>query len=1241
MKEVTVTTLLACLLWLVAAAPASAVTVDPPHGDYSCIVCHTGHVTLGSTGFNNICLSCHRPGVPRAGAKPFTLADASDPFGRYTGGGKVKLQTSHRWDGGDTVPAAGAEPPLFPALTSVRTKTGGDLACIRCHNQHSNANPPFLRMPNDQDQLCFDCHRSRNLRDQLSGTHPVNFGLTAPDSKAVLNPAQYNNPPVNANPANASSDLNAFLKGGKVVCSTCHRVHYADSNSATFDSYSSYYHLKDGDGVILRTDRRGAPVAAGAADNVNICTSCHAGKKNHNYRGQNVQCTDCHGAHVVPGDGSVPNSFLIRRLMNFSSPVGAVRQRPVFSTATSALSANFKDQSGTGVCQACHEVPIAVSPLHALPEAMARDCKDCHFHDNALGSFSGGCNICHGYPITTTNIGGPTGLATPATGVLGASPASAGAHGTHVTSKSIQCLACHSGYTQSPMGNHVLEMGFGVTPQTWFGFVGTVTTGTINANSSLNTGYSFKANPGTTLNLTPGGQVSCSIYCHGGTLTGGTNTTPVWTGTGQATCGSCHGASAANPPTTGSHLRHAGNGTSLGKNNLALDCSTCHGNVGAVRHVNGTVLWDVTKNGAAAAYRGAATGSTGTLAPSASYGQCSNTYCHSDVQGPGGVGGPQNFATPTWGGAALACNGCHQFDMTQPSAPGSHRKHFTSTIWGQTPTCDTCHFGAGGGTGKHADGNIDVVFAGGGSYSQSPNPPGNGYGSCAGTYCHSNGTSFTAPFGAARLLPTWNQPLPSDCSGCHGGLSTGPDYPNGTPKANSHAQHVAVNHLGCNACHASVTSDGVTITTPGNHMVQKYFVAAGGGAAFSVTALGTPASPTSCADISCHGGTGHGATWGASLGCQDCHLSASADLDVFSLPFTTASPVGNVNQAEWTTTGHGKTAGSYNSGNPAAKLAGTSPCLYCHDAGTGHNVAVNPFRMLNYSSAAWGRNQPCQSCHAPGSAGVSAGGVLVNATVKISSAHFGVKHGGANNAGQFCWDCHDPHGDGNDYMIHAQVALSSDHGTGAPGSSAAVSFVLAQPGTPAWGDFVKPGPAFNGVCQVCHTGTGASAVDHFPAGGFDANHNPGSSCVGCHSHNGAAPTLGFQPSGTCDTCHGYPPVSAGFVGTSGNWSSARLENYPGGGGAHTIAKHVSPKATPAGGFSNCSKCHNVLDHRMSPVTFLPASNVTVRVNPLFGYEFGKLARYSSNRQNGTAHVTGNCSNINCHFGASPKWDPQH
>jgi predicted CxxxxCH...CXXCH cytochrome family protein len=1106
--------------------------MDAPHYDpnngYACVNCHTSNLTLGYTGYNNLCLSCHRPGDPKAGSRPLTLADAADPFQNHSSFGISKMyQTSHRWDGTDTVPAAGAQPPLSAELNpaTLRDRTNGELACVRCHDPHNNTYGSFLRMANDRDQMCLDCHRSRNVTSHLKGSHPVGINY---DQAAAANPAGFNAVPVNANSQNPSSDLNARLDatGRQLLCSTCHGVHFTDSRSSTVDGKANFSNLSSGDGYLLRTDRRGAKVAAGQADQKNLCTNCHAGKKSHNNRGQDIQCQDCHGAHVDNGDGSTPNSFLISRFMNASSAAGRVRNRPVFSSETSAMSAVFKDPNGTGICQACHAVPLGVAPQHSLPFAQARDCVGCHSHAGQLGSFSGGCTSCHGFPPTSTAIGGPNGLATPATGALGASPASAGAHATHATGRNIECIACHNGYDAAQMGNKKIELGFNVTPATWSGFAASVATGTIRVNSTLSNGYSWSAAAGTTLTQAAGQATSCAVYCHGSTLTGGSAPSPVWTGTNQAVCGSCHGVTAASAPITGGHQRHAGSGaTSLG-----LACANCHGSTSGTAHVDGSVAWNLTglaSQGGSAQYRGQTTGATGAAAPSASFGQCSNLYCHAGK-------------TVTWGGPAL----------------------------------------------------------------------------------------------------------PADCSGCHGGLSTGPDYANGTPKANSHQKHVAVNALSCNLCHGTMVDATGAITNRSLHINQSYDVAQGGSATFTVTVAGNAGTATQCSNISCHGGTGSVATWGQTLNCQDCH-SGPVDVDNFSGSFWNNGTVGKVNGAEWSSTGHGASS-AYRSGNPGANFGrngSTRQCEFCHDASVGHKLSSNPFRLANYSSATWGRNQVCQSCHATGAAGVSVGGTLIGSSLKIDSAHLGPKHGSANSGGQFCWDCHDAHGDGNDYMMHSQVAKTSDRATGAPTATVAVSFTLATPGATSWSDFVKPGPGFNGICQVCHTATGAAAVNHFTSASYDATHNAGVSCTTCHNHNGPTTGRAFEPAGTCDSCHGYPPAprkvtSAVAFGVQSAWSSARFEDYSGGGGAHLVASHIAKGAKASQGWTNCLPCHNggPAAHTMALPLKGHVENVTVKIDPQLRFSNDVLASYTSAKlASGGANRTGGCFNVSCHMAASPKW----
>jgi predicted CxxxxCH...CXXCH cytochrome family protein len=1030
--------------------PFTVGAVDAPHYDpaagLTCATCHTGHLTLGSTGYNNICHSCHRPGNPLAGINPFTPADQANPFGNHSTIGLTRLfQTSHRWAGPDSVPAAGAQPPVQAAMTSnaLRARSGNQLACVRCHNPHFNTSGKFLRLPNDQDQLCLDCHRSRNVSSHLQGSHPVNIDYNSAAGS-------FNRPPVNSNPANPTSDLNARLSasGGKLLCTTCHGVHYTDSHSGTIDGRDNFTNLSSSDGNLLRTDRRGAAVFSGIPDRQNICTNCHAGKKSHNQKSQDVQCIDCHGAHVEydpkdPSNSRGTNIDLIRRNV---SKAGQPTQ--IFFRYTGSRR-EYKNAQGTGVCQGCHDVP-APGTLGAPPEHASNDakvCNTCHFHNGVNGSFSGSCANCHGYPPISPTIGGPTGLANPGTNALGAAPTSPGAHATHATGRMMSCNTCHNGYKDKQMPSSTIDIGFAINSGNVPGFSGNVTSGTLNGSNAL-IGYNWSAGPGSTVTPVNNFNTTCSVYCHGSTLTGGSNSTPSWTGTNQAACGSCHGATPATAPTSGGHARHAGSGAGR----LAIPCASCHGNHPDKSHVNGNVEWDLSSLGPNAQYKtptgvSARIGGTKAIAPSSAYGQCANIYCHSTVQGAGGSGAAIATSQPTWGAAALACGSCHA-DMSGPSASGSHIIHARDNAI----ACASCHNGLGHDTASHANSSIDLAFSGSASgtvYSKGTSfVPGSGYGSCT-TSCHLN-----KPI-------TWGTTLPVNCTGCHGG----------------------------NAASSAMIASGMHI----KHINQVLPLSSG-------------------------------------IACAECHnatVSLASDR-VITTPANHANSRVNVSFAR---------GGSY--------ANGTCSATYCHGA------------TLQSSNPA--RTAPSWNTPFPAGTSVPGNGIA----------------GGSNPGSGYCAQCH---------------------------------------GYPP-----QNGHATSG-CSSCHA--------HLNTDNLTFN-NPS-----LHI-NGVVDAL----SSSCDSCHGYPPAKPGFAGAPGNWAGSKAENYPGGGGAHTIPNHVSKSALPSEGFSNCSKCHNQADHQISPLAFTPSQNIRVRLDQSFRLESTKQSIYVSNQLDGSAHQTGTCSNISCHFGATPKWDP--
>jgi len=1159
---------------------ATAVTGDSPHdtaNGYSCASCHTLHLDLGSTGYNNVCLNCHRPGVPKAGNKPFTPADFANPFNTYTATRTGTLyQTSHNWNGPDTVPAAGAQPPQFAAMTStgtgnkLRARTGNNLACVRCHNQHDNTNKPFLRMANDRDQMCLDCHRSRNQRSHMTGTHPVNFNYTGATSKVKTNPAQFNTPPVNANPANPTSDLNARLTrtGGSLVCSTCHGVHYSDSSSATFDNNSGFNALKPSDGSLLRTDLHGAN-----ADDLNICTNCHAGKVAHNGRNQNIQCADCHGGHVdfdpnaVTAQQRIPNVWLVRRYMNVSTVLRSAKNKPVYFQSTTVK--NYKDASGNGVCQSCHDVPVG----SGYPDEHARldttTCNACHFHGNTKGSFTaiGACNTCHGYPPHGNSAGGPNGYA-----VFNGTPSpftneSSSAHITHsggiVYSK--QCVDCHQGNTH--------QAGT-------FQDVFIDTTGRIAS--------SFGATP--TFNGTPATAPTCSnVYCHSDgaprnaslvpVLT--TKTIPGWANgrgaiVGQPDeCRQCHGD--ATTLATNSHGKHLAD---------SIGCTVCHN--GTVSSNNAIKDFNTHANGVKDVRFGGTLTTGGTWTVSAA--TCSGIYCHSNVQGANGNGAPTAFASPVWGSVTITCGSCHVDMSSSASATGSHIKHAQAT----GIACSICHNGAGTGTALHANGVIENSFSGpsatGTIYSQANLPAGNGYGSCSNSYCHSN-VQGTNGIGAPTQngTPTWGGLFP--CGSCHVKMDTDVSAP-GSHVAHANTTGSGNGRLPCSTCHSGAGS-GTT-----NHANQVINLAFTGSAVNTVYSLGNNVAPGSgygsCSATYCHGSAAP--TWGgAHLVCNSCHgASNNGDLSAGA-------------------TGH---AIHYNSAAVFSSI-------------TGSNAHTS-------STYAYG----CKNCHpinshanGPATANRAAevGGLKITAYTEAGAPVFDLKGIKYTPSGTCTTVCHT---DGNGGAPKVAVNWGTPQGT--IGCTGCHNYTTIASGKHTRHVAGTTGN-YSYSCATCHSTTtsdGSSITNKSThvntvkeVGGpfiaflrttwWDASQ---SQCVNtyCHGDGTSFTTPSISSiswsTGTslaCTGCH------TGGTATGPTYANGLPK-------ANSHAKHVVNNA-----FS-CDKCHNDVTS-----TGITITDVTKHVNQAYNVQAGAGVTFTSTPGNPATPSV--CTNISCHGGSSSAW----
>jgi predicted CXXCH cytochrome family protein len=211
----------------------NAGATDDPHSTTDaiyCEQCHISHKSLGDILINatdSLCLSCHTPGGWAGMTKILSSADKAQPG---TSG------TSHAWD----VPAVNSDRgAALPASQTLLDHLTADnrVTCATCHDPHSNTNSPFLRLDNSANALCLDCHAARDVSSVRTYTgselsHPIGVALPAT--------SDYHDPPLDtdgsAQPSdgNTTNDFN-LLSGTTIGCTSCHGVHYTDSDSGTQD----------------------------------------------------------------------------------------------------------------------------------------------------------------------------------------------------------------------------------------------------------------------------------------------------------------------------------------------------------------------------------------------------------------------------------------------------------------------------------------------------------------------------------------------------------------------------------------------------------------------------------------------------------------------------------------------------------------------------------------------------------------------------------------------------------------------------------------------------------------------------------------------------------------------------------------------------------------------------------------------------------------------------------------------
>jgi hypothetical protein len=172
----------------------------------------------------------------------------------------------------------------------------------------------------------------------------------------------------------------SLVDGTKVSCTSCHGVHFVDSDASTTDGPAAS--LLDADGKLLKFD---------GPDNEDptqsLCQTCHLSNKHgSDGAGNPIGCMVCHGGHEYD-PGGAPNYFMLKKQVTLVTPKSGIEETVSLDYTTYPTPANWG-----GVCQQCHNLPAG----HAAEST----CGNCHSHSDGFvhgGGAGTGCESCHGH----------------------------------------------------------------------------------------------------------------------------------------------------------------------------------------------------------------------------------------------------------------------------------------------------------------------------------------------------------------------------------------------------------------------------------------------------------------------------------------------------------------------------------------------------------------------------------------------------------------------------------------------------------------------------------------------------------------------------------------------------------------------------------------------------------------------------------------------------------------------------
>lgn len=974
-------------------------------------------------------------------------------------------------------------------LPSQNKTTYGNCSNLYCHSNGNSGAPNTLAtwgstLPAD----CTGCHDGNASAVSIlgSGTH----------AKHINNAAYVSGPNLGTN----------------YECARCHSTTVSVGNDRAVTTIANHV-----DGTKTVAFNNGGTFGGNACS----ATLCHAAGKASApqpaapvWGGAALDCKGCHGVGGSFGEPSYASGGVAADLANSHSAEHMAGPANCVNCHANTTADGVSIKSGSTV-HADGSINVNISAAYDLGGASynatigIKSCSSTYCHSNGNsglplqtarwgGSMPANCSGCHGGDASVT----------PASSVLDTYKHRA--HMNNYTSlgrgNNLKCAECHA-KTVSLASNQAIS----------------------NAANHVNT---FKDYSGAKAGSYAGGatKVCSNVYCHssGQAVAVFRNMTgqKAWDKTASLGCNGCHGygpgyfAPAAGEPNypsaagkENSHKKHtvdAGMADSRG-------CANCHrttvdsGIANKLRDYSSAHLNKV--RDISFARMGNYTGHYTAAGKS-----CSNTYCHA-----GGAA--------AWGGASLACYQCHKADAT---LPGRHDSHWSAT--GTYPTsytaapantgdannyrfqCSSCHNGAHangpalGGSGNAAEVFFNYTAAGWkGTYAYGGVTANDGTlqwsnGTCAATYCHSNGNGANGNTTAFA----WNGPAKSlRCDGCHGGDASKPATKIATGLHLNHIDPSSNASLGtgngrkCGECHAKTVgfANNSTVTDKTRH-VNKFKDYSG------VYARGTAnytIATKSCSSLYCHSNGKPGtavaeyknpASWnsGGTLQCNGCHGNNTVSPDA-GLP---TDP--NLGAPNYLTGPAGSnTANSHKLHVQKMGIVNSTGCYNCHSRTVDKNAAAKfrPYSTMHVSggtnirfagiSSAW------KATYTPGVTNMTCSTVACHSNGK--GGYQDVKWGATTNCA----------------LCHALNKLSRGHAfhiyTGAANNPTSYDNYTANRSNKG----VAPG-RYNYGCAVCHPVNnpnhtkGTVLIDLYPG---SAN------VVGLlRSRNGASITVGGVPSGT-------------------------------------------------------------------------------------------------------------------------------